>query len=82
MLLCFAGYQISNVIQCQPPASVTALNVNANWGLVGLGTGHGFVLFDYLQVRSFFFLNCNDSELNQKYDLISVNGTLVGLRLR
>jgi len=46
----FTGYQVNNVIQCQPPASITALNISTNWGLVGFGTAHGFVLFDYLQV--------------------------------
>jgi len=43
------GYQVSSVLQCQPPASITALNMNANWSLVGLGTSHGFALFDYMQ---------------------------------
>nr|CAB3263448.1 lethal(2) giant larvae protein homolog 1 [Phallusia mammillata] len=46
------GYQIGTVIQCQPPASITALSICSNWGLIGLGTGHGFALFDYLQNKS------------------------------
>ncbi|XP_076808161.1 lethal(2) giant larvae protein homolog 1-like isoform X1 [Clavelina lepadiformis] len=46
------GYQLSNVIQCQPPASITSLSIHSNWSLVGIGTGHGFALFDYLQNKS------------------------------
>ncbi|XP_078482669.1 lethal(2) giant larvae protein homolog 1 [Ciona intestinalis] len=46
------GYQVNNIIQCQPPASLTSININANWGLVGIGTGHGFALFDYLQNKT------------------------------
>lgn len=44
------GYQINNIVQCKPPASVTAINVQAHWGLIGFGTSHGFSLFDYQQV--------------------------------
>jgi len=43
------GYQVSSILQCEPPASVTSINLNANWGLVGVGTSHGFGLFDYMQ---------------------------------
>uniref|UniRef100_H2ZMJ2 Lethal giant larvae homologue 2 domain-containing protein n=1 Tax=Ciona savignyi TaxID=51511 RepID=H2ZMJ2_CIOSA len=46
------GYQVNNIIQCQPPASVTSINIHANWGLLGIGTGHGFALFDYLQNKT------------------------------
>ncbi|XP_039255699.2 lethal(2) giant larvae protein homolog 1-like isoform X1 [Styela clava] len=43
------GYQVNNVVQAKPPASITAINVQAQWGLVGFGTSHGYVLFDYQQ---------------------------------
>jgi len=43
------GYQVSSILQCEPPASVTSINLNANWGLIGVGTSHGFGLFDYMQ---------------------------------
>lgn len=43
------GYQVNSVVQCKPPASITALNVQAQWGLVGFGTSHGYALFDYQQ---------------------------------
>ena len=42
-----AGYQAQCVMQCKPPGAITALALQANWGLVGLGTSHGYALFDY-----------------------------------
>ncbi|XP_043243903.1 lethal(2) giant larvae protein homolog 1-like isoform X3 [Amphibalanus amphitrite] len=44
-----AGYQPSSVIQLHPPAAVSALSLQDSWGLLAAGTGHGFVLFDFIQ---------------------------------
>ena len=41
---------------------MTSINLNANWGLVGVGTSHGFGLFDYMQV----------SLLKQKHSLLKL----------
>ena len=38
-------------MQCKPPGAITALALQANWGLVGLGTSHGYALFDYRWVE-------------------------------
>ena len=45
------GYQLSSLIQLYPPATVSALALNTDWQLVGMGTSHGFALFDFLQSR-------------------------------
>ena len=45
------GYQLHALIQLYPPATVSALTLNTDWQLVGMGTSHGFALFDYLQSR-------------------------------
>jgi lethal(2) giant larvae protein len=42
-----AGYQAQCIIQCNPPGAVTALILHELWGLAGIGTSHGFTLFDY-----------------------------------
>ncbi|KAM9748741.1 lethal(2) giant larvae protein homolog 1 isoform 6-T6 [Dama dama] len=44
-----AGFQPRTLIQCLPPAAVTAVTLHAEWGLVAFGTSHGFGLFDYLR---------------------------------
>uniref|UniRef100_A0AC11CR84 LLGL scribble cell polarity complex component 1 n=1 Tax=Ovis aries TaxID=9940 RepID=A0AC11CR84_SHEEP len=44
-----AGFQPRALIQCLPPAAVTAVTLHAEWGLVAFGTSHGFGLFDYLR---------------------------------
>lgn len=41
---------MNSVVQCKPPAGITAINVQAQWGLLGFGTSHGYALFDYQQV--------------------------------
>ena len=46
-----AGYQLHSLIQLYPPATVSALALNTDWQLVGMGTSHGFALFDYMQAR-------------------------------
>ncbi|XP_037767600.1 lethal(2) giant larvae protein homolog 1 [Chelonia mydas] len=42
-----AGFQPSVLVQCMPPAAVTAVTLHAEWNLVAFGTSHGFGLFDY-----------------------------------
>lgn len=41
------GVHITGVLQVSPPASITCLALEANWGLVAGGTAHGLVLFDF-----------------------------------
>ena len=41
------GFQPQLLVQCMPPASVTAVTLHAEWHLVAFGTSHGFGLFDY-----------------------------------
>ncbi|XP_037094140.1 lethal(2) giant larvae protein homolog 1-like [Pollicipes pollicipes] len=58
-----AGYQPCSVIQLQPPAAVSALSLQDSWGLLAAGTGHGFVLFNYVQNKPVMHkctLNPND----------------------
>lgn len=44
-----AGFQPFTLVQCQPPAVVTALTLHSEWKLVAFGTSHGFGLYDYQQ---------------------------------
>ncbi|XP_057570279.1 lethal(2) giant larvae protein homolog 1 isoform X2 [Hippopotamus amphibius kiboko] len=59
-----AGFQPRALVQCLPPAAVTAVTLHAEWGLVAFGTSHGFGLFDYVR-RSPVLARCtlhpNDS---------------------
>uniref|UniRef100_A0A3Q3M8P6 LLGL scribble cell polarity complex component 1 n=1 Tax=Labrus bergylta TaxID=56723 RepID=A0A3Q3M8P6_9LABR len=41
------GFQPLVLVQCMPPASVTAIALHAEWNLIAFGTSHGFGLFDY-----------------------------------
>ncbi|KAM6914169.1 lethal(2) giant larvae protein homolog 1 [Lycodopsis pacificus] len=41
------GFQPLVLVQCMPPASVTAVALHAEWNLISFGTSHGFGLFDY-----------------------------------
>uniref|UniRef100_A0A8C2SU61 LLGL scribble cell polarity complex component 1 n=1 Tax=Coturnix japonica TaxID=93934 RepID=A0A8C2SU61_COTJA len=41
------GFQPSVLVQCVPPAAVTAVTLHSKWNLVAFGTSHGFGLFDY-----------------------------------
>lgn len=41
------GVHIMGVVQVLPPASITCLALEANWGLVSAGTAHGLILFDF-----------------------------------
>uniref|UniRef100_A0A673Z166 LLGL scribble cell polarity complex component 2 n=1 Tax=Salmo trutta TaxID=8032 RepID=A0A673Z166_SALTR len=43
------GFQPFALVQCQPPAVVTALTLHSEWKLVTFGTSHGFGLYDYQQ---------------------------------
>uniref|UniRef100_A0A4W5PQR1 LLGL scribble cell polarity complex component 2 n=1 Tax=Hucho hucho TaxID=62062 RepID=A0A4W5PQR1_9TELE len=43
------GFQPFALVQCQPPAVVTALTLHSDWKLVTFGTSHGFGLYDYQQ---------------------------------
>ncbi|XP_057681756.1 LLGL scribble cell polarity complex component 2 isoform X2 [Corythoichthys intestinalis] len=52
-----AGFQPFTLVQCQPPAVVTALCLHSEWKLVAYGTSHGFGLFDYQQ-RNNVFIKC------------------------
>ncbi|XP_037293654.1 lethal(2) giant larvae protein isoform X3 [Manduca sexta] len=43
------GYQATSVCQVSPPAAVTALAAQWEWGLVVVGTAHGLALIDALR---------------------------------
>ncbi|XP_037957750.1 lethal(2) giant larvae protein isoform X2 [Teleopsis dalmanni] len=61
--VCTDGVQITGVLQVLPPASITCLALEANWGLVSGGTAHGLVLFDFKNFLPVFHrctLNPND----------------------
>ena len=42
------GFQPRSMLQLSPPAAISALALNSDWGLVSVGTGHGFGVFDYV----------------------------------
>ncbi|CAH0719560.1 unnamed protein product, partial [Brenthis ino] len=46
-----AGYQASCIGQLSPPAAVTALAAQWEWGVVCAGTAHGLALLDALRVQ-------------------------------
>ncbi|CAK6966796.1 LLGL scribble cell polarity complex component 2 isoform X3 [Scomber scombrus] len=48
------GFQPFALVQCQPPAVITALNLHSEWKLIGFGTSHGFGLYDYQQKNNVF----------------------------
>ncbi|KAJ8363988.1 hypothetical protein SKAU_G00128190 [Synaphobranchus kaupii] len=41
------GFHPVILVQCMPPAAVTAVTLHAEWNLIAFGTSHGFGLFDY-----------------------------------
>ncbi|KAJ8345177.1 hypothetical protein SKAU_G00293700 [Synaphobranchus kaupii] len=41
------GFQPVVLVQCMPPAAITAVTLHAEWNLIAFGTSHGFCLFDY-----------------------------------
>ncbi|KAJ3607796.1 hypothetical protein NHX12_024847 [Muraenolepis orangiensis] len=51
------GFQPFALVQCQPPAVVTALTLHSEWKLVAFGTSHGFGLYDYQQ-RNTVLVKC------------------------
>uniref|UniRef100_A0AAR2JG95 Lethal giant larvae homologue 2 domain-containing protein n=1 Tax=Pygocentrus nattereri TaxID=42514 RepID=A0AAR2JG95_PYGNA len=58
------GFQPVVLVQCMPPAAVTAVTLHAEWNLIAFGTSHGFGLFDYhrrLGFHSRCTLHPNDS---------------------
>ncbi|XP_017470022.1 PREDICTED: protein lethal(2) giant larvae [Rhagoletis zephyria] len=62
-LVGYSGVEITGILQVLPPASITCLALEANWGLVAGGTAHGLVLFDYNTFLPVFHrctLNPND----------------------
>uniref|UniRef100_A0A3B3TG38 LLGL scribble cell polarity complex component 2 n=1 Tax=Paramormyrops kingsleyae TaxID=1676925 RepID=A0A3B3TG38_9TELE len=58
------GFQPFALVQCQPPAVVTALNLHSEWKLVAFGTSHGFGLYDYQQ-RNVVLIRCTLSPSDQ-----------------
>ncbi|XP_048869300.1 LLGL scribble cell polarity complex component 2 isoform X2 [Brienomyrus brachyistius] len=58
------GFQPFALVQCQPPAVVTALNLHSEWKLVAFGTSHGFGLYDYQQ-RNIVLIRCTLSPSDQ-----------------
>uniref|UniRef100_A0A3Q2UZ93 LLGL scribble cell polarity complex component 2 n=1 Tax=Haplochromis burtoni TaxID=8153 RepID=A0A3Q2UZ93_HAPBU len=57
-----AGFQPFAVVQCQPPAVVTALTLHSEWKLIAFGTSHGFGLYDYQQKNSVLICTLNPSD--------------------
>eukprot|EP00061_Rhincodon_typus_P013206 g39433.t1 len=52
-LVSFApGFQPSFLVQCIPPAAVTAVTLHTEWQLVAFGTSHGFGVFDYYRQQA------------------------------
>ncbi|TRY56658.1 hypothetical protein DNTS_014135 [Danionella cerebrum] len=51
------GFQPFAMVQCQPPAVVTAITLHSEWKLVAFGTSHGFGLYDYHQ-RNNILVKC------------------------
>lgn len=49
-----AGFALKSLVQLSPPAAVTALAAQPKWGLLGIGTGYGFALFDLTQGKAVF----------------------------
>uniref|UniRef100_A0A670JTW8 LLGL scribble cell polarity complex component 1 n=1 Tax=Podarcis muralis TaxID=64176 RepID=A0A670JTW8_PODMU len=40
------------LVQCMPPAAVTAVTLHSEWNLVAFGTSHGFGVYDYYRRNS------------------------------
>lgn len=41
------GWHTQVVLQISPPASITALSIHREWGVLAAGTAHGFCLLDF-----------------------------------
>uniref|UniRef100_A0A670JW44 LLGL scribble cell polarity complex component 2 n=1 Tax=Podarcis muralis TaxID=64176 RepID=A0A670JW44_PODMU len=46
------GFQPCVLVQCMPPAAVTAVTLHSEWNLVAFGTSHGFGVYDYYRRNS------------------------------
>ncbi|XP_076225397.1 LLGL domain-containing protein l(2)gl isoform X2 [Nomia melanderi] len=46
------GFQPQNLLQLYPPATVTALAMHSEWGLLAAGTAHGLAVFDYTRSKA------------------------------
>ncbi|XP_049822272.1 lethal(2) giant larvae protein homolog 1 isoform X3 [Aethina tumida] len=57
------GFQATSILQLHPPAAITACVLQADWGLVAVGTAHGLALLDYIKNKPVMVkctLNPND----------------------
>ncbi|KAK9500860.1 hypothetical protein O3M35_002038 [Rhynocoris fuscipes] len=45
------GFNITSLLQLHPPAAVTALALQSNWGLIAVGTAHGIALYDFIKAE-------------------------------
>lgn len=69
-----AGYQPRSFVQLNPPASVTALALHTEWGLLSAGTTHGFAIFSYELNKSIAYkCTLNPAEVSN----ISGSGNLI-----
>jgi len=69
-----AGYQPRSIVQLSPPASVTALALHTEWGLLSAGTTHGFAVFSYELNKSIAYkCTLNPAEVSN----ISGSGNLI-----
>ncbi|XP_051174479.1 lethal(2) giant larvae protein homolog 1 isoform X1 [Leptopilina boulardi] len=46
------GFQPQTLLQLYPPAAITALALQSEWGLIAAGTAHGLALFDYIRAKA------------------------------
>ncbi|GAU88392.1 hypothetical protein RvY_01100-2 [Ramazzottius varieornatus] len=46
------GFQPQMVVQTMPPATCSALTLQSDWHLFGVGTAHGFFLMDYMRKQT------------------------------
>ncbi|XP_072398272.1 lethal(2) giant larvae protein [Diabrotica undecimpunctata] len=57
------GFQATAILQVHPPAAITCNVLQADWGLVSVGTAHGLALLDYIKNKPILVkctLNPND----------------------
>uniref|UniRef100_A0A672MCM9 Lethal giant larvae homologue 2 domain-containing protein n=1 Tax=Sinocyclocheilus grahami TaxID=75366 RepID=A0A672MCM9_SINGR len=58
------GFQPFALVQCQPPAVITAIALHSEWKLVAFGTSHGFGFYDYHQKNN-IMVKCTLSPSDQ-----------------
>lgn len=46
------GFQPQTLLQLYPPAAITALAIQSEWGLLAAGTAHGLAVFDYSRSKA------------------------------